>query len=547
MPKSCWPRFQKIVFEDLAHMLSVLMPMHPQQAVNRGRLCGPCFMGFEPTCYERGDFMAAMAAGARLLVLPPCHWFLDEEKGVIYDFVEEFKILTKLARALFPSLYMPLEKWSRQAVLDHQRVAAKRLALERSYAEIDDGWLLKPQDLMRVKPFVKAEKDIRKEFMKGTEILVDKAKGVPRCINPVHPHVLAHCAPYTYPMTKRLNTLFNSQEHIFYAAGATPDQINDFLNAAIETNRFVLEDDVSMADGSHSKGSFSFQHNILDEQWPNLESYIRDVFSEMVNGRLSVGRFRAFIQFVNLSEVPLTSWSNTVTFAFVRLVAFALVFCFAERLEDLTVKHLQDLLHLIYMAIAGDDGKTFLPPSINGVSIFDAGFLERYSNAWALFGFSVPSDKIRCFDDSNWRLSTFLAMRPVWSGARYEYGVEIARRLKPMFWQIDNNMHPIAWARGICISLLTCSRHVPVVRLVCDWYLKNTSGAAIDAEFTNPYSTFYGYKVQGDLTERAIDEFCQDYGVPKSVYQDFASLLDRTHDVLVNITHPLLVTVFEKE
>jgi hypothetical protein len=79
-------------------------------------------------------------------------------------------------------------------------------------------------------------------------------------------------------MTKRLNTLFNSQEHIFYAAGATPDQINDFLNAAIETNRFVLEDDVSMADGSHSKGSFSFQHNILDEQWPNLESYIRDVF-----------------------------------------------------------------------------------------------------------------------------------------------------------------------------------------------------------------------------------------------------------------------------
>jgi hypothetical protein len=121
---------------------------------------------------------------------------------------------------------------------------------------------LKPQDLMRVKPFVKAEKDIRKEFMKGTEILVDKAKGVPRCINPVHPHVLAHCAPYTYPMTKRLNTLFNSQEHIFYAAGATPDQINDFLNAAIETNRFVLEDDVSMADGSHSKGSFfvSAQH-----------------------------------------------------------------------------------------------------------------------------------------------------------------------------------------------------------------------------------------------------------------------------------------------
>jgi hypothetical protein len=542
-----FPSFCGVKYQDLYSFYRSLIQFHPSRATARGRLCGPMFMGLQPACFERGDWMSAIAAAARLLVLPPCHHFVDDAAVEPYGFEQEFRRLWDLASALFPSLLVPLEPWTRQMVIDHQHVAIKRLAMLRSYAEMDAGIILEPRELMKVKPFGKAEKDVRDAHDSTFTYLVPKKKAVTRCINPVHPHVIAICAPYSYPMSKLLNRVFNCSANIFYASGSTPDEINIFLNRAVSVFRTVIEDDVSMADGSHSPGSFEFQHQFLKAQWPDMDRYAWSVFMEMTQGRMSTGRFRAYVHHVNLSGVPLTSWTNTIVFIFVRLCALAVAYGYAPHVDQLLPSDLSAMLPLIYMAVAGDDGLTFLPASHRGVGPGDPEFLKTYSMVWASFGFPVPPDKIRVFHPHNWRLSTFLAMRPVWSGDRYEYGVEIARRMKSMFWQLDNNMHPVAWARGICISLLTCSRHVPVVSDICKWYLERTSGAATKTEFTNPYSTFYGYNVLGDLCERGIQEFCADYSLDVSAYYDFRRMLERTGDVLVNLSHPVLEAVFERE
>lgn len=536
-------RFGRHTYETFLGMVGDLLKLLPPEPTTRGQLCGPMFMGQQPKCFERGDYMAAMAAGARLLIMPPKHYATPHGP---YPFLTEFRSLIPVARSLFPDLFVPLIPWTQQQVLDHQRQLVKRRLLERSYQEIDEGLTPPVEDMLRVKPFVKSEKHFADSYDHYT--LVNKTKQVPRCINPVHPHVNAYCAPYTLPTSKLLNQVCNCGEHIFYASGATPEEINVFLNNACSVNQYIIEDDVSMADGSHSKGSFEFQQAFLMANWL-LPSLVQEIIEGMRHGRLATGRFSAFVSWVNLSGVPLTSWSNTITFIFVRLVALGYAYEFLE-LEDpfSAVTQLRQLIRAIYMAVAGDDGKTFLPPMFRGVRSGTAKFIQRYSFAWAYYGFSVEAEKIRWFTPANWRLSTFLAMRPYWSGQRYEYGVEIARRMRSMFWQIDNNMHPVSWARGVAESLLKCSRHVPVVREICDWYLARTKGATnSDVSFTNPYSTFYGYSIEGDMTERTMQEFLQDYQITLDQYSDFRRLLHDTHDVLVNIHHVVLEKVFALE
>jgi hypothetical protein len=253
----------------------------------------------------------------------------------------------------------------------------------------------------------------------------------------------------------------------------------------------------------------------------------------------------------NASGVPPTSIFNSITTGVARV--FAVIYAvFGIRFDDQSIPYYVSLVRRsVYMAVAGDDGLLILPEYIGSRRvIIDSEFLIRYSLAFSWAGYDVGPKKIRVHSSEHWRLSTFLAMRPYWSGHNYEYGVEISRRLKTMFWLYDKCLHPIAWARGVAVSLLKASRHVPVVRDICLWYLSNTAQITTEIEtasFTNNFSTVYGYEVVGDLTERTILEFCADYSVPRSLYDDFLSYLKAQQCVLVNLDHPLLAAIAARE
>jgi len=549
------PLFRGKPINSLNEVVALLEPLKRRPPTLHGRLCGPMFCGLEPTCFERGEEVLFCALAARMLVLPPRHSYMfvgRKGKQVLYTFEMEFSQLFSLFEYIFPQHSVLLTPWTREQVIEHQRNKEKREQLIRCYQSIDNGETPEKSSMVQVKPFVKSEKHFQTEYNTGE--VTNKNKAVPRCINPVHPLLNAYLAPYTLPTSKHLNSVMNFESHVFYASGAKPEQINDWLNFACTHASCIIEDDVSMADGSHSCGSFNFQTKVLESLWGfalyNLPEIVKDLIHLMRHGHFRTNVIYAVASFVNLSGVPLTSWTNTIVFIIVRIVALAYGFKVIDQVMDyFRWRHqIAAMVDHIYMAVAGDDGVTFVPRRYNGVGVHEPEFLERYTAAWAFFGFDVPSSKIRVHLDHQWRLHTFLAMRPYWSGQRYEYGVEIARRMRSMFWQHDNNGHPIAWARGVAVSLLTASKHVPIVSDICKWYLHVTSGALNpNASFTNDFSTFYGYNVQGELTDRTVREFLVDYEIPQVDYEDFLQILWAHEDPLINLTHPVLDAIFMRE
>lgn len=545
----------------------------------RGRLCGPMFMGLVSSCFVRGDACAATAAIFRNCIKPAHHPHLIIQKRnpelIAYSFSHEYRVLWSLLNFLYPELLVPLVKWTFQQVLDHQKVPEKRRLHISTRALIDAGFQIPTEKMNRIDCFAKAEKKEIFELSDGA--LSYKKKMLPRCISAFNPQVSTLLSPYALPMLKHLNAVFHAEHNLFYASGSTPQQINQFLNNAIASNLYILEDDVSMADGSHSFGSLQFQTQIRESQFPDMPEDIDSIFRILSSGVMRTGCFRAAVQNIIFSGIPLTSWGNSVVFAFVRIFALSAAYKVLDYTDyfDPPADHpvmldaafddrsiplqgnfdfpplLFELIHSLYMAIAGDDGKTFLPHQFNGVQTFSPGFLDRYIKVWSIFGFDVGASKIRTFDPSNWRLATFLAMRPVWSGEKYEYGPEIARRLTSMYWQLDCPYHPVAWARGISEAIIIAARHVPVLADIAHWYLRNTFGATIENDFipsfTNVYSTFYNYAVEGDFNDRGLKEFLGDYNIPYLMYQDFLDLLNSTSDVLVNIQHPVLDLIYAKQ
>lgn len=526
--------------------------LNPPPLTPMGKLCGPMFLGFLARCYPRGIETTIVAFAARIGVPvantpDPVFW------NSLYIFVN---------KKYFP-LTPSYRRWSESEVLHHQKDSDKRRKLEQCYNEMDVGDQPSLQFLGRFGAFSKLEKHVSTTMINPFDpsTMVRKPKRAPRLINSPHPHVNAHMSIMTIPLLKWLKSVFHQHYHIFYAGCSSPAEINEWLSFAQTRGLYTLEDDVSMMDASQSEQSQDFMLHVVrlvlsEPDFHELMRYIylcRDL-------RISQSGFRARIKHVNASGVPLTSFLNSLTTAFVRIVAVVYAY---TGLDIRNPQHIErfhicwtELIHLIAMAVAGDDGAIFLPPHYMGVETFSKDWMSRYVEAWTFSGFDVGPTKIKTHTPSTWRLTTFLAMRPVWSGNCYEFGVEIARRLKTMFWMLDKTMHPTAWGRGVAISLLRASRHVPVLRDICEWYLRNTQGAITHIDFsrlmettsfTNPDSTFYQYLVIGDLTERTIQEFLMDYDISISEYSSFQQYLDRCCDVHINMDHIVLRKILSFE
>jgi hypothetical protein len=162
-----------------------------------------------------------------------------------------------------------------------------------------------------------------------------------------------------------------------------------------------------------------------------------------------------------------------------------------------------------------------------------------------MVGFSV---KLEVYPPERWRMATYLAMRPVWDGIRYTWTPEPARRLRGLFWQLDNSMHPTAWARGIASQLRQIAVNSPVLAPIADWYLESTSGPTASVQlFSNPFSPFNNYVQTGRLSTRAIQEFLTDYGLTPTDYDVFLSFLHSTKDVYVDFHCHLLHAVYQME
>lgn len=261
--------------------------------------------------------------------------------------------------------------------------------------------------------------------------------------------------------------------------------------------------------------------------------------------KIRVGQYTFEVEDVNASGVSDTSYKNSLLCLVIR--AFAIVHALVDLMtltQDQAAQWVNAVVRQCCMAASGDDGLVRLPEVINGVHIRKFS-MARYQAAWAMAGFGI---KVHLVPPTRWRMATFLAMRPVWAGQRYEWAPEPARRMRGMFWQIDNSQHPMAWGRGIATQVLQQARALPVLSDVCEWYLRNTRGpVSTNVEATNRYSPFYGSVMSGGKTERSIAEFCLDYRVTVDDLKVFQNVLDMTADVLVNIDCFVLHRIYAEE
>jgi hypothetical protein len=65
--------------------------------------------------------------------------------------------------------------------------------------------------------------------------------------------------------------------------------------------------------------------------------------------------------------------------------------------------------------------------------------------------------------------------------------------------------------------------------------------------FGNPNNPFATYEAEGGITERSINEFLVDYGVKRSDYDTFLSMLRVTEDVFVDFSCFLIDRVYQEE
>ncbi len=503
----------------------------------RGRSCGPVFMGQRPTCFPRGSETAVVAFLVRLGGESPCQaiaiWY-----DRLYDYfsAEPFEII---------------EPESRNKFLKHFKgdKLAKMLEAEMT---INAGKYLQPvgrdgEPVCKMKGFTKAEKSFW--FSMVDDIKIPKKYVKPRFICCPPPEFLFTVGPYTHAQTKWLSATYGPTDHLFYAGCATPNELNHWLNFVhSQLGVYVsIADDISACDASHSQQSMRFHKRARARLFGRLPDDIELHYDAEENLYIKVGEYRMKVKYVNGSGVSDTSFKNSLLCLFIRL------FAIAHAVRDLTELPPTELLAWlsfvrarVYTAASGDDGMIRCPRIIAGVDVTSAEAITRYNDMWALFGFSV---KVQVFEETNWRMATFLASRPTWTGEFYEFTPEPARRMRSLFWQIDNSMHPMVWGRSVATSLWAAAAANPVLGPLALWYLEHTTGSVVEATlFDNPYNPFAAYETVGrEVVPRAIEEFLIDYQLTGRDYDVYLGMLKNTPSVFVSMNCHLVRQLFRLE
>lgn len=498
----------------------------------RGYLRGPMFLGQTATCFPSGDAIAVMTflvrLGAKRKHIAQ-QWFYN----LCYDFI------APLLQEIAP------ESWD--YFLAHLRGVKKQMALE-ARQQVNEGWAPAEDHgrvRVRMSGFVKVEKSYSTEYSKDY-FLKDKPSEKPRFICSPDPIILVRLGPWTHAQTKWLAKRFPWHKTMFYAGCSNPEELHSWLNASIASipEPWTLVDDITAIDANHSSESFRWHARIRQVQFPRISDWMEATYRSEEDLSVRVGLYKCSVESVNASGVSDTSYKNSMICLAVRSVSVLHGFADITKMSDSEFLSRMELMRPQFWAAAsGDDGLVRLPERLLEYSIHDFS-IARYQQAWSWAGFEV---KVQLLPPHRWRMATFLAMRPVWAGTRYEWAPEPARRLRGMFWQLENAMHPTAWARGVASQVLLQAKPVPVLSHICRWFMARTRGPVAEVQLMHEYNPFNGLTSSGDYNERAETEFCVDYNVKKGDIERLEAMLAQLDTVLVNLDCFVLQRVFAEE
>jgi hypothetical protein len=531
--------FNRTVIEaDFApHYVLARAAVREALLTQRGQLCGPMFMGLIPTTFPLCAEMSLLAFCIRLGVAR-----LFEAKEYVYDAAYHFACLF---------IVKVLEPETVEYFLSHH-TGPKLIKMLTAQSDLNNGETLQIRHPRRpglsadFSGFVKSEKSHSCEYVDSNLVLKPTEK--PRLIVAPDAKHLFKLGPYTHVQTKWLAAHFNWERALFYAGCSTPGILNKWINRSLSKIPHAISwgGDISAIDSNYGKQTFAFIRKVRKLQFPFLPAEIEDLFDAEEQLRVRFGRspYRAYVSDVHSSGVSDTSYKNSLISLFLSLVAFLHgAFDYLNNPSCVTDEMVHLLLEQVDFAISGDDSLVRSPRRVFGVDVTSELFRARYCFAWAEAGFSV---KLQMYNEADWRLATFLGARPVWDSTQYSWAPEPARRLRSMYWQLDCSIHPISWARGVSQQTIRASSHAPVIADIAQWYLDITSGATAGFAY-NPYNPMSQETSIGGITQRAIDEFLQDYHVTVEEYNDFRLALSTVRDPLANFSMSIFHRILQME
>lgn len=517
--------------------LMALLESHPEHYTCRGRNAGPSFMSIVPVCFPKGVRGTVSAFAVRLGSKRP-----KQAQKWAYDVLWAFYLT--LSRP-------PIEPEDDELFLSHFQGPKLRNMLEarRRYWEGEEPLTTK-RGLTTVvcDGLLKAEKSFNVTYTQ--EGLKEKPTTKPRFISSPPAVFLYMMGRYTHAQTKWLGTMFPWNHVMFYAGCATPEELNANLQETLlripEPVRIC--EDVTATDANHSRESFDFHALVRQDQFPFLDEETKKGFdAEEDFFILLSGIFLAHVKYVNGSGFPDTSYKNSLLCVFIRLFALVHVFCDLRHssLEEI-LEWASRVLQYVMMAGSGDDGLTSTPSVMFGVDMLSDWVKVRYIQAWAFFGFDI---KVKFYAPYEWRLGTFLAMRPTHTEAGYVWTPEPARRLRSLFWMIDKDHHPLTWALAVVKSLYASGSPNPILFPICQWYILRVNAPEMELgiDDLSPYSTWHKFSYKTAPTKRAMQEAMNDYGYTEADYTHFLQMLDSTSNVFVDLRCQLLHRVFLSE
>lgn len=283
----------------------------------------------------------------------------------------------------------------------------------------------------------------------------DGEPGYPGPANPraiQAPHDVAHniAGPYLRPATTRLHEIWNTFTTVFYTSGATPDDmdawINSFANADGEFkpkwagSKYVATD-FSAYDCAHSTLSFRYAESLY-ASWgldtPEL-SRVLAAWRQPTGRTCRGGRYRA--QVMNGSGRDDTSMLNVLLNGSAQYWAWSITLL-GHPPCDAVADELAWLDTVLRIAVMGDDSLTVVPAlDYRGRPWVEA----TYTAALECLGFEV-----KLLTSTNAWEVVYLGCRPYPVEGGLAWGPTLGRRLykhHSMVW--PSKADPYAWLKGV--------------------------------------------------------------------------------------------------
>lgn len=523
----------------ITSMGSALEVFHREKPPPRsyGHSNGPIIYFCEATVYPSVPATTLVAMAARMAVDPP---YLPANPHV-------FQCAFDLLNSVMGFYASGLIPYTHQQII--QKLApAKKKIYQSALTDIEEGIAPPISSILKFKAFSKLEKAIVTRF-DHVDGFVDKPKRVPRLINSPKPHLNVYLAPFVSAFVSHIKTIFTPCSNLYYASGATPEQLDQHMRFSWAHSLKIIEDDVSFMDLSQSEQSLTQIARLVHSSFDNPPDYLLTLLLGQIHLKIKTKEISAYLGKHNASGIPPTTLNNGLGCIVVRVMALCYVIVQQElnpQTMHLYLAVLPSVIESVVMSAGGDDGYLTIRDELYPFSYDTVEFLDLYSRGFAMFGYDVGRAKIRVFGSHNWRLSTFLAMRPYYTESGYCMGPEVCRRLSTAYWKLDSNLHPFFWLNAVNNSFLINYSFVPILRDVA-LMVHRCIPHLTDEVLRDEFATWTQRTDKPAFHPRALEEMSIDYGFSRQDYDFFVDMLNKTDTPFVHINAPIFSYLFARQ